>query len=211
MATRKTTTTSPVVTTTLDPRVFTFKVNKALLAQALHVYTDNSHQHTHKVKSRGEINATNHKVYKQKGTGNARHGAKSAPIYVGGGVAHGPRGLVANRLKLNRRMKAIALASILSAYAADSRVQVVDVSKITESNTKKAKAIFTAPKSLIVHAHEDVALTRSISNLSASSIESVKLNPLNVSLAKHLYLTPKAHDLLVEKLVPLLTSKKSHA
>ncbi|MBI1872200.1 50S ribosomal protein L4, partial [Candidatus Collierbacteria bacterium] len=95
MATRTAKTTIPKkkAAPTLDSRIFDYKVNEALLSQVIHVYRANTHQNTSKVKTRGEVNRTTKKVYRQKGTGNARHGARSAPIYVGGGVAHGPSGV----------------------------------------------------------------------------------------------------------------------
>jgi len=87
MATKK------VQTTSLqDLSVFNLEVSPALLTQAIYVYQENTHIGTSKVKTRGEVDLTKKKVYKQKGTGNARHGSKSAPIYVGGGVVFGPRG-----------------------------------------------------------------------------------------------------------------------
>ena len=70
------------------------KANSTLLAQAIRVYGSNSHQKTSKVKTRGEVDGSTRKIYRQKGTGNARHGAKYAPIFVGGGIAHGPTGIL---------------------------------------------------------------------------------------------------------------------
>ncbi len=61
------------------------------MAQAVRVYLANQRLGTASTKSRGEINMTKAKVYRQKGTGRARHGAKSAPLFVHGGVAHGPK------------------------------------------------------------------------------------------------------------------------
>jgi large subunit ribosomal protein L4 len=69
------------------------KPNLFLLSQAIRVYEDRSHPGLAKVKTRAEVNRTKKKWYRQKGTGGARHGAKSAPIFVGGGVAHGPKGI----------------------------------------------------------------------------------------------------------------------
>jgi len=72
------------------PKEFAQDTKLGLLWQALHVYRDKSHTGSSKVKTRAEISRTKKKWYKQKGTGGARHGARSAPIFVGGGVAHGP-------------------------------------------------------------------------------------------------------------------------
>ena len=67
------------------------KANKSLILQAVHVYQDRRHVGTSDTKTRSEINITKKKIYRQKGTGGARHGAASAHIFVGGGVAFGPK------------------------------------------------------------------------------------------------------------------------
>lgn len=76
-----------------DLPLTTPKENLNLLAQAIRVYENRIHPGLAKTKTRAEINRTKKKWYKQKGTGGARHGAKSAPIFVGGGVTHGPDGV----------------------------------------------------------------------------------------------------------------------
>ncbi|MEI6690522.1 MAG: 50S ribosomal protein L4 [bacterium] len=106
----------------LDPKVFGEKVNTALLAQAIRIYTENSHQGTSKVKTRGEVNGSTRKIYRQKGTGNARHGAKYAPIFVGGGVAHGPTGVRTDPLILPQKMRKAALASALLLKVQDESI-----------------------------------------------------------------------------------------
>ena len=68
---------------------------------------------THKVKTRSEVNRTTAKMYRQKGTGGARHGARSAPIFVGGGVAHGPR-VRSHAHNLPKKVRALALKHALS-------------------------------------------------------------------------------------------------
>ncbi len=97
----------------LKPSQFGSRPNDQLLAQALRVYTFNSHQHTSKVKTRSEVTGSRRKIWRQKGTGRARHGDRYAPLFVGGGVAHGPTGLKPNRLVLPKKMKRQALATAL--------------------------------------------------------------------------------------------------
>ncbi len=121
------------------PKVFNEKVNESLLAQAIHVYRDSLHQGTSKTKTRGEVSLTKTKWYRQKGTGRARHGSKSAPIFVGGGVAHGPKG-VKRILKLPKKMKQKALASALSFKAKEKQIAAVkDLSIIKK--TKEAQML----------------------------------------------------------------------
>jgi large subunit ribosomal protein L4 len=75
----------------LPKELFGAKINTALLSQALRIYMNNLKSHNSHTKTRSEISLTTKKVYRQKGTGGARHGAKSAPIFVGGGIALGPK------------------------------------------------------------------------------------------------------------------------
>ncbi|NCO12070.1 MAG: 50S ribosomal protein L4 [Candidatus Pacebacteria bacterium CG_4_10_14_3_um_filter_34_15] len=106
--------TNKLSTITVSDEIFGSKTNDQLLSQAIRVYLSNKRQGTSKVKTRGEVTGSRRKIWKQKGTGNARHGAKSAPIFVGGGVAHGPTGLENWTLKLSKHMKKKALIIALS-------------------------------------------------------------------------------------------------
>jgi len=110
------------------PKTFSEKENKILLAQAIRVYQDNLHPRVSKVKTRGEITASKRKIYRQKGTGRARHGALSAPIFVGGGIAHGPKGLK-RQLTLPKKMKSKALAIALSMKVKGEKIAVVSSMK----------------------------------------------------------------------------------
>ncbi len=111
--------------TTSLPRDWQEKENLTLLAQAVRVYEDNLHPGLAKTKTRGEVQISTRKIYRQKGTGYARHGAKSAPIFVGGGVAHGPRGLK-RKLLLSKKIAKKALGVALSLAIREGRVVVVD-------------------------------------------------------------------------------------
>ena len=75
----------------LPASIFEAKINRDLMHQALVRQLANARLGTHKAKGRSEVSRTGAKAYRQKGTGNARHGSKRAPIFVGGGVAHGPK------------------------------------------------------------------------------------------------------------------------
>ncbi|OGM09433.1 50S ribosomal protein L4 [Candidatus Woesebacteria bacterium RBG_13_34_9] len=96
-----------------------------LLTQAIRVYQDRKHFGFAKAKTRGEVNISTRKIYRQKGTGFARHGAKSAPIFIGGGVAHGPTG-VKRKLILARKMRRGALAMAFSLKAKNKEVFIID-------------------------------------------------------------------------------------
>jgi large subunit ribosomal protein L4 len=94
---------------------------------------------THKTLTRGEINRTTKKVYRQKGTGSARHGARSAPLYVGGGKAMGPV-LRSHEFDLPKKVRAAGLRHALSAKARDSKIIVLDAASVGEVKTKALAA-----------------------------------------------------------------------
>jgi len=106
------------------PKEFSVKENWSLLAQAIRVYNARSHVGHAKVQTRAEVNRTKKKVYRQKGTGGARHGARSAPIYVGGGVAHGPK-LIKRELAISKKLGKKALNVALSLKSKENQVVVV--------------------------------------------------------------------------------------
>ncbi|MCJ7805369.1 50S ribosomal protein L4 [Patescibacteria group bacterium] len=119
------------------PKGFEEKGSMNLLAQAIRVYEARGHFGLAKAQTRAEVNRTKKKVYKQKGTGGARHGSRSAPIYVGGGKAHGPRP-VERALHLPEKMRQKALKIALGLKVADGKVVFVsDLGKIKK--TKEAQ------------------------------------------------------------------------
>lgn len=107
------------------PKRFVEPENLDLLAQAIHVYGARNHPGLSKTKTRGEITASTRKVWRQKGTGRARHGAVSAPIFVGGGKAHGPVG-VKRSLTLPKKMRQKALKVAMSIKAQNGEMVVVN-------------------------------------------------------------------------------------
>ena len=119
----------------LPKEIFGAKINDPLMAQSVRVYLANQRQGNAHTKSRGEIDLTTAKWYRQKGTGRARHGAKSAPIFVGGGVAHGPR-KHSFSLALPKKMRRAALISALSQKATDGEIIVVSGFSKIEPKTK---------------------------------------------------------------------------
>jgi len=121
------------------PKDWQEKENPALLAQVIRVYEDRRHPGLSKTKTRGEVTASTRKIWRQKGTGRARHGAVSAPIFVGGGVAHGPTG-VKRQLSLPKKMRKKALKVALSLKAKNGELVVVDgISKLKK--TKEAASL----------------------------------------------------------------------
>ncbi len=98
---------------------------------------------THKTKSRSEVNRTTKKSIRQKGTGGARHGSRNAPIFVGGGIAHGPR-VRSHAHGLPKKIRKMALAHALSAKAKDSALLVLDKAELAAPKTKDLVAAFNS-------------------------------------------------------------------
>ncbi len=95
--------------------VFTNKINKKLISEILYKNIANFKGRKAKTKQKNEIIGSTSKIYAQKGTGNARHASRKAPIFVGGGVAHGPKGESSYKTrKLNKKEKKLGLSSIIS-------------------------------------------------------------------------------------------------
>ena len=95
-------------------------------------------------KGRGEVSGGGKKPWKQKGTGRARHGSTRSPIWVGGGVAHGPRNEKDYSVKINKKVRAKAFAAVISKKFADGEVIFVDSLKMGEPKAKDAKAAIVA-------------------------------------------------------------------
>ncbi len=124
-----------VKTVELPADIFEAKINVGLMHQYVVMQQANARLGTHKTKRRGEINRTHAKWYRQKGTGRARHGNRAAPIFVGGGRAHGP---IPHKYTkdMPKKMRRAALRSAFSALARDGQIVVVDELKIDAPKTK---------------------------------------------------------------------------
>lgn len=131
------------------PKNFEEKKNLKLLAQAVRVYENRNHPGLSKVKSRSEVSAATRKIYRQKGTGRARHGAISAPIFVGGGQVHGPDGRK-KVLTMPKKMARKAMAVALSEKARKNRVFVVSNVSTFKKTKEAATLINKITKSLKV-------------------------------------------------------------
>jgi large subunit ribosomal protein L4 len=126
-------------TVNVSDALFKAEVKPELVAQAVRVYLSNQRQSAAKTKTRGEVNLTTAKVYRQKGTGNARHGAKSAPIFVGGGVSHGPTGQENWKLRMPPQMGRRAVVYALSMVAANKQVAIATDLQSIEPKAKAAQ------------------------------------------------------------------------
>ena len=98
----------------LSDKIFSIKPNKTVIRTILDWQIQGFKPRTAKTKQRNQITGSTSKIYAQKGTGNARHASRKAPIFVGGGIAHGPKGATYSRKKVNRKVKKMGLLHALS-------------------------------------------------------------------------------------------------
>lgn len=165
----------------LPADIFAAKINIGLMHQAFVRQMANARQGTHSTLSRGEVRATGGKWYRQKGTGRARHGAQSAPIFVGGGVAFGPKPRDYTK-KMPKKMRQGAIRSTLSALVRDDQLLLLDKLEMDAPRTKTMRALIEAlvgdQSALIVVTAEQKAVRKSVSNL--ANAHSVLANFLNV-------------------------------
>lgn len=124
----------------LPAEIFEANINRGLMHQALVRQLANARLGTHKTKGRSEVRYSTAKIYRQKGTGRARHGSRRAPIFVGGGIAHGPKQR-SYRKKMPRRMRHAALRSALSAKAQAGDIVVLDEVTMERPKTKEMASL----------------------------------------------------------------------
>ena len=152
--------------------IFGIEPNGPAMHQALVRQLANRRLGTHKAKSRSEVERTKSKWYRQKGTGRARHGSRNAPIFVGGGVAHGPRPRHYTK-RMPRKMRRLALRSALSVKAAEDHIIVVDT---IDFEAPKTRMMVDALRNLDVDTSAVILLPDRNENieLSANNLPDVK-------------------------------------
>ena len=135
-------------------KIFSAKINKKLVSNVIYKTNANYKGRKAKTKQKNEIIGSTAKIYAQKGTGNARHASRKAPIFVGGGVAHGPKGETKYKTrKLNKSEKKLSIASLISEKNNTKNLIVFndfnkEIKKTKEMNTLLNK--FQAKSSLII-------------------------------------------------------------
>lgn len=189
----------------LPVELFGVEPNQTVLSQYLRVYQMRQRSAGAKAKTRSEVTATTAKVWRQKGTGRARHGSRRAPIFIGGGQAHGPKGNQNFKLNLPKKIKQLALTSALSTRVEDvilieglSKIkdktkdlaQALD--KIAGKDTKGLLLVLDVPNSSVVKAGAN------LENLSVT--QASRLNPFETLKAKRLLLAKESLDVLASRL-----------
>ncbi len=125
----------------LPEKVFAAKWRSDLVHQVVEGMRSNKRAGTADTKDRGEVSGGGKKPWKQKGTGRARHGSTRSPIWVGGGVAHGPLSDKNYKKKISKKMRAQALFSVLSRKMKDGEILFVDSLSMKSIKTKDAVSV----------------------------------------------------------------------
>jgi large subunit ribosomal protein L4 len=161
--------------------IFDVPVNVPLMHQALVRQLANARLGTHKTQSRGEVNRTKAKWYRQKGTGRARHGSRNANLFVGGGIAHGPKPRKYTK-KMPRKMRRAALRSALSAKAMGDQIVVLDALEMEMPKTKEMVAVLESlrldRRVLVLLPERNEPLEKSARNL--PQVKTLRASYLNV-------------------------------
>jgi len=155
---------------TLPKEVFSNPVSDYLIAQAIRVTLANRRSSYAKTKTRSEVAGTRKKVWAQKGTGNARHGNRTAPIFVGGGIALGPDGNQNYSLGISKTMRRRAIRGLLTKFAEDKKILVIDNFSQLDPKTKSGVKLITGLKG----ADEVLSKSRKIGVITTKTVTPVK-------------------------------------
>ena len=151
-------------------KIFSAKINKRLVNNVLYKTNANYKGRHAKTKQQNEVSGPTSKIYAQKGTGNARHASRKAPIFVGGGVAHGPKGELAyKKRKLNKSEKRLGIASLMSEKIKHKNLIVLSD---FNSEIKKTKEMFSILKKLEI-SNSLLILDKSSKNKVEKSIRNI--------------------------------------
>lgn len=200
-------------TIALPPELFAVAWNGDLVHQVVVGMQANARPITAHTKFRGEVSGGGKKPWKQKGTGRARHGSSRSPIWKGGGVTHGPRAEKVYAVKINKKMRSRALASVLSRKLQDGEIIFVDSLAFSLPKTKEAvtflgalakasgrSELATKRKNAAVIAlmSKDANIEKSFSNIGSLMTAEVRnLNPMEVMNKKFLVIEKPAESIKI--------------
>jgi len=190
----------------LSDAVFSGEVKPHLINDAVRVQIARRHEwKTANSKTRTEVQASGKKIYRQKGTGQARHGDIKAPIFVGGGKAHGPKPRRVVK-KINKKVMRAALISAISLNQKEDRLFIIDKLELDKVSTKavaKALESFGLKTALVINGSDK---KEAIFNQSSRNVTKVKclrpegLNVFDILKYKNLVMSQKAAQKLTERL-----------
>ena len=189
----------------LRDNIFNTKVNKYLVHQAVKRYLANRRRGTASTKNRSEVRGGGAKPWKQKGTGRARAGTNSSPIWVGGGIVFGPAPRDYS-FSLPKKMKVAALKSVLLDKLENKEIIIIDKLSLEENKTSKMveilKNLQAFIKPLIITEKEDSIIALSVRNIKGAQVLPVsKINAYDLINHKKIIITKKALKRIEEVLI----------
>jgi len=188
-------------TVKLNEAVFGVEPNDHAIYMDVKLILANRHQGTHKTKDRSEVTGSTRKLYRQKGTGNARRGDVKSPILRHGGTIFGPRPR-SYGFKLNKKVKRLARRSALAYKFRDNNITIVENLNFDTPKTKQmlevlAKLQLTGKKFLLVTAFDDTNLLKSTTNIEKLRVEHAsRLNTYDILNADRLLLVRDSVELV---------------
>lgn len=189
----------------LEDNIFSTKVNKYLVHQAVKRYLANRRRGTASTKNRSAVRGGGAKPWKQKGTGRARAGTNSSPIWVGGGIVFGPSPRDYS-FSLPKKMKIAALKSVLSDKLGNKEIIIVDELSLKENKTSKMveilKNLQAFKKPLIIIEKEDNGIVQAARNIKGTQVLPVsKINAYDLINHEKIIITKKALKQIEEVLI----------
>jgi large subunit ribosomal protein L4 len=179
---------------TLSDAVFDAPLHVPAMHQVVVAHLANCRQGTHSTKTRGDVSGGGKKPWKQKHTGRARQGSTRSPIWVHGGVAHGPKPRDYHQ-KVNKKVRRLALLSALSMKVRDEMLTVVSGFKLEKPSTKAVKGFMTAvsaEKALVLFHSDGGNVVRSARNIPGTKVMNVaSINVYDLLNSKTLIVTPE--------------------
>ena len=161
-------------TVEVSDKILNLKFNHKLVKYVIDWQLNHQKPRTAKTKQRNEIRGSTRKIVAQKGSGGARHASKKAPLFVGGGVAHGPKGAVYKIKKINKKVRKLALAQTFSKKHSDKNLHVLADVKKEIKKTKEFNKFLKKNNFANVLIISDADSLKNI-NKSARNIKNVKL------------------------------------
>lgn len=200
----------------LPDQLFKTQINETILALYNRIFLSRARQATRRTLRKAGITGTTAKVWRQKGTGRARHGSRKAPIFVGGAKAHGPTGQENFKLKLPKKVRKIALSSALSAKL-DS-IQIIkeldksfNSAKIASKTLSNIKSITPGKKTLIILENSSSPIINSTRNISeVITTQASRINPHEIISSHHILITKPAVDVIIKTFTTKLSSKTTN-
>jgi large subunit ribosomal protein L4 len=158
----------------VSDKIVKLKVNHKLIKFVIDWQLNHAKPRTAKTKQRNEIRGSTRKIVAQKGSGGARHASRKAPLFVGGGVAHGPKGAVYKIKKINKKVRKLALAQTLSKKTLDNNLHILADVKKEITKTKIFNKFLEVNNLANVLIISDTDSLKNI-NKSARNIKNIKL------------------------------------